>query len=836
MASQATRRAPKAIDSYAQKLIRWRDHPAMMVREEFGAEPDAWQEEVLEAFPHQQRIALPCAKGVGKTCVEAWLGWNFILTRPHANVAMTSISGRNLQDGLWKELAKWQAKSELLKLLFEIQATRVVAKEAPKTWFMSARTWQQSASAEEQASTLAGFHAENVLFILDETGDMPAAVMVSAEAALSTGTDMKIMQAGNTTRREGPLWRACTADRERWYVVRISGDPDDAKRSPRISLDWCKQMIAAYGRQSDWVKVNVFGEFPDHAINALIGPDEIDAAEKRSYREHDIAHAARLLGVDVAREGNDCFDSATEILTDRGWMLFSELTGEERVLSLNGDVSSWEAIDRIVEHDFDGEMNLLEKRHINFCVTDKHRFLVKSNPKSANYCFREYHELPQEFIVRSNNTWGGESPEKKQFIAYDPMPNGGLRRREWQFDFLDWASFLGWFVSEGSVWTEKRERGRTRISIAQKPGRKRELLKELLIRMGLCFREQDNQLEITNAVIGDWLNTWVHKRANNKRVPVVIKDGAPAVIRAFLDAFLLGDGTCRADGYGRAYVTSSKLLADDLQEMMAKLGVAGSCRLKESAGSVFEIEGRQAVRAHDTYVIYERSKFTFGKSIRKTTVKRVRYKGKIWCVSTRFQSIYVRRKGVSMWSGNSSVMFPRQGLVAFEPTIWRNIDGIQGAGAVARKWDEWGADACFVDNTGGFGASWIDCLRLLGRQAIPVVYSAEPHDRRYFNKRAEIYFLATQWIKDGGQLPKCPELTAALTQITYTHRNDRLLLEDKGQLKTRLGFSPDVADSFCQTFSEPIVKAGWHPPGRRRSRHRFEYDPYAIRDDERIRG
>jgi hypothetical protein len=31
-----------------------------------------------------------------------------------------------------------------------------------------------------------------------------------------------------------------------------------------------------------WVKVRVFGEFPPASLNALIGPDEVSAAMKRS--------------------------------------------------------------------------------------------------------------------------------------------------------------------------------------------------------------------------------------------------------------------------------------------------------------------------------------------------------------------------------------------------------------------------------------------------------------------------------------------------------------------------------------------------------------------------
>ena len=70
----------------AAKFREWRDHPGVMVRELFGVQPDPWQDEVLEAFPHKQRIALLASKGVGKTCLLAWLGWNFLLTRPQPSM------------------------------------------------------------------------------------------------------------------------------------------------------------------------------------------------------------------------------------------------------------------------------------------------------------------------------------------------------------------------------------------------------------------------------------------------------------------------------------------------------------------------------------------------------------------------------------------------------------------------------------------------------------------------------------------------------------------------------------------------------------------------------
>lgn len=275
-----------------------------MVRELFGVTPDPWQDNVLAAFPTAQRIAMLASKGPGKTTCEAWLAWNFLLTRPHPNIAAVSITAENLADNLWKEMAKWLDKSELLKSAFEWKKTRIEYRDKPATWWMSARSWPRNGSRDEQANTLAGLHAEYVMFVLDESGGIPDAVLVSAEAALSTCTEGHILQGGNPTHREGSLFRAHQA-RDRWVVFEVNGDPDNPLRSPRVSIEWARDQIREYGRDNPWVLVNVFGQFPPTSINTLIGEEEIRAATLRSYRPEDIAKAARVLGVDVARFGDD---------------------------------------------------------------------------------------------------------------------------------------------------------------------------------------------------------------------------------------------------------------------------------------------------------------------------------------------------------------------------------------------------------------------------------------------------------------------------------------------------------------------------------------------------
>lgn len=469
-----------ALASASDNLRRWRERPDLFVREVFGVTPDAWQDEALQAFPTSPRLCMKACKGPGKTAVLAWIGWNFLLTRPHPRIGAMSITGDNLRANLWTELAVWRQRSSLLEAAFEQTKTEIFAREAPQTWKLEARTWAKDATREQIGQTLAGLHSRYVLWLMDESGGYPEAIMPTAEAIFAgEPVEAHIVQAGNPLLLSGPLYRACTVARSLWTIVEITGDPDDPKRSPRIAVEYARQQIEQYGADNPWVLVSIYGRFPPSSINALIGPEDLSAARRRSWREHDIAHAARVLGADVARFGDD-----------------------------------------------------------------------------------------------------------------------------------------------------------------------------------------------------------------------------------------------------------------------------------------------------------------------------------------------------------ASVLFPRQGLVAFTPQVWRSIDGNQGAGAVARKWADWQADACFIDDTGGWGAAWIDALRRLGRSPIGVQFSGAPHDRRYLNKRAEIYFALADWIKGGGQLPECPELDAALTQITYTYKGDRMQLEDKSQLKARLGISPDPADALALTFAEPIMPARRHLP-HSQPLHRVEYDPLA---------
>ncbi len=288
------------------QLERWYDDPCSFVKHELGAEPDPSQVELLTSFADisQQRIAMQASKGPGKTTGLVWCNLLFIATRPHPKMAACSISWDNLMDNFWTELAKWHGRSAYLKAKYKWTESSYFSIDHPETWWLSARSWARTADSQQQAVSLAGLHADHTLVTLDESGSMFQSVMDAADGTLATvGGEHRILQAGNPTSLTGPLYKASTRDRHLWKVIEVTGDPDNPKRSPRVSLAWANQQIESYGRDHDWVKVNVLGQFPSGSFNVLLTPDQVSTAMKRVLHETMYTHEAKILGVDPGRFG-----------------------------------------------------------------------------------------------------------------------------------------------------------------------------------------------------------------------------------------------------------------------------------------------------------------------------------------------------------------------------------------------------------------------------------------------------------------------------------------------------------------------------------------------------
>lgn len=189
---------------------------------------------------------------------------------------------------------------------------------------------------------------------------------------------------------------------------------------------------------------------------------------------------------------------------------------------------------------------------------------------------------------------------------------------------------------------------------------------------------------------------------------------------------------------------------------------------------------------------------------------------------------------VARFGDDRTVIFPRQGLVAFEPVEMRGARTTDIAARVMKAKASWGSEMEFIDDTGHWGHGVIDNLLAAGYSPLGIQFHGPAIDPRYKNRRAEMWIEMAEWVKRGGCLPNIPSLVGELTIPTYTFANGKFLLEDKDLIKKRLGRSPDLADALALTFSIPDMPSEAHIPPSLRKAGRFvsEYDPF---DDEEAR-
>ena len=166
---------------------------------------------------------------------------------------------------------------------------------------------------------------------------------------------------------------------------------------------------------------------------------------------------------------------------------------------------------------------------------------------------------------------------------------------------------------------------------------------------------------------------------------------------------------------------------------------------------------------------------------------------------------------VAWGGGDRSVVTTRQGYMCFKPRVYQGLPEKNLALSIASIYESWKPDACFVDTTGGYGGEVLSRLQENGFPAQGVVFSWKASTRRFRNIRSEMWFKMAAWVKEGGALPNDPEIRKSLTQElcapTYTNDNaaNQFVLESKDDLRSRIGVSPDIADSLAVTFAFPVM-------------------------------
>jgi len=278
---------------YKAAVTRWRLAPEQFVTDSFGVTPDDWQVRALRMLAEGGRVSIRACHGPGKSALDAWAAFWFLSCFFPARVPCTAPTAHQLEDILWAELAKWhQRMADWQKGLFRLTSERLQWAGAPDESFGVART-----ARKEKPEALQGFHAENLLFILDEASGIEDVIFEVAEGALSS-ENARVLMTANPTRTSGYFFDSHHRMRHRWDTMRVSHED-----SPRVSGQYVEDMAHKYGVESNVYRVRVLGEFPLEDDDSVISLDLCESAIVRDIGED--MGAATVWGLDVARFGDD---------------------------------------------------------------------------------------------------------------------------------------------------------------------------------------------------------------------------------------------------------------------------------------------------------------------------------------------------------------------------------------------------------------------------------------------------------------------------------------------------------------------------------------------------
>lgn len=157
------------------------------------------------------------------------------------------------------------------------------------------------------------------------------------------------------------------------------------------------------------------------------------------------------------------------------------------------------------------------------------------------------------------------------------------------------------------------------------------------------------------------------------------------------------------------------------------------------------------------------------------------------------------------WEGDDELVFGlRQGL-SFQVlrTLPKNDNDIYVATVLAQLEDEHGADAVFID--AGYGTGIYSAGQTMRREWMLVWFAGESSDIGCLNKRAEMWKLMRDWLKEGGAIPDDPVLLDEITAPETVPRLDgKIQIESKKDMKARGLPSPNRADSLALSFAYPV--------------------------------
>jgi len=300
---RANKRGIMSIDRYRAFQEKYRDDPVGFVRDciRFDDEGEGladYQRDVASHIIPEKRVSARGPHGLGKSMLSSVLILWFALTRDGQDwkVVTTASAWRQLTKYLWPEVHKWARRIKWRKV-----GRKPFQRHELMTTGLRLDTGEAFAVASNNPSYIEGAHADEMLYIFDESKAIPAATFDAAEGAFSGKGNHYAVAVSTPGDVNGRFYdiQSKKPGYEDWWVKHVT--VQEMIKAGRQSREWVDQRRKQWGEQSAIYKNRVLGEFANTSENGIIPLSWVELANERWYEWVDAGRLGKVeaIGGDV---------------------------------------------------------------------------------------------------------------------------------------------------------------------------------------------------------------------------------------------------------------------------------------------------------------------------------------------------------------------------------------------------------------------------------------------------------------------------------------------------------------------------------------------------------
>ena len=381
-----------------------------------------------------------------------------------------------------------------------------------------------------------------------------------------------------------------------------------------------------------------------------------------------------------------CYSPDHEYLTTDGWIPVAELTLKHKVASMVDGKLIYQNPIELHEYDHKGKMYSLKSNQVNLLITPNHRMLYRPKHENSKWNIKKAEEIYNtKYKMKKNvDEWIPDITNDNfpsnliitdgqiTHFKFDAYTDGNNKiNPELIIDIDSWLTFYGIYIAEGSV-------AKYSISIAANKPRVQEALDKASEISGIKINKNMSKGELVKWHLASTHMANLLGYKQHTSITKYLQEWVWYLNREqcqkLIHAMCLGDGGMMENGTWRYYTSSTKL-ADDFQRLCLHGGYSCNKKLKTPKGTrniLLEeaglTNGKESYTNADYWVltiITSQNEPLINKNIVSSKHPKfdenvyhdnyVDYEGKVYCCTLKKGDgiVYVRREGMSVWSGNS---------------------------------------------------------------------------------------------------------------------------------------------------------------------------------------